>query len=108
MKNLTLAYWTLKYNLSPETKLEKAPKHCLCSWSYVDENDIEIYKGVIDYYEPRNKHHGWWGVLRGPGYQKGKHPIHLVFIKKGLEAPNMEQIIAAQITIGNLIKSGVI
>lgn len=108
MTKLSFAFWTLKYNYLTCQELKYAPSHCLCSWSLVDEHEKEKYLVVIDYYTPKSKPHGWWCALRGPGYQKGKHPQHLIFIKEGLETPSISQVLSAQTTIDNLIKIGLI
>lgn len=106
--NLRLAFWTMNYNYLPSQELTKAPSHCMFSESIVDEHEKEVALMVIDYYTPRNKPHGWWCALRGPGYQKGKHPKHLVFIKEGLTTPTLEQVISCGVTIKNMINLGLI
>lgn len=104
MKNYTLAFWTIKYNYLTNQELEVPPSHCLVSQSIIDENETEVGLMVIDYYTPRNKPHGWWAAVRGPGFQQGVHPIHLVFIKDGLSTPSMAQVIAAEVSVKNLLR----
>jgi len=105
---LRLAFWTTNFNLLTGRELKAPPSHCMMSESVVDEHEKEVALMVIDYYTPRNKPHGWWLALRGPGYQKGKHPRHLIFIKEGLKTPSMDQVVAAQTSLVNLIKLGFI
>jgi hypothetical protein len=103
---MKLDFCTIHFNYLTSTELPKAPKHCLMSQSIVDKHGKEVALMVIDYYTPIGKQKGWWCALRGPGYQKGKHPKHIIFIKEGLETPSMEQVQNCHISIESMINLG--
>lgn len=83
---------SIKFNLPTSTPLNRKPPHCLLSVKVYNPDDEQIGTLVIDYYTPKSDKSGWWLALRKPGYQKGVHPQRLVYIKEGLETPNIHQV----------------
>jgi hypothetical protein len=80
-----------KVNYTTWNKTYKPP-HAMYTRQVLDQDDVQKFLLVVDYYTPRHKRAGWWVALRKPGNVERQHPQHILFVSEDKNPPTLDTI----------------